>query len=86
MRDRTDGNSRYERRERLSVAFIAIEPPPPHLMSHNGQGARPMTKINHRASRVRTRAKNVHCAGEMIYYRPGEPKEIQTKTKGDASS
>ena len=35
---------------------------------------------------ARSRAKNVHCAGEMIYYRPGEPKEIQTKPQGDASS
>ena len=38
------------------------------------------------ASRARTCAKNVHCGGEMIYYRPGEPKEIQTKPQGDASS
>ena len=38
------------------------------------------------ASRTRTRAKNVHCGEEMIYYRPGEPEEIQTKPQGDASS
>ena len=29
---------------------------------------------------ARARAKNVHCGEEMIYYRPGEPKEIHTKT------
>ena len=38
------------------------------------------------ASRVRVRAKNVHCGEEMIYYRPGEPKVIQMKPQGDASS
>ena len=29
---------------------------------------------------ARARAKNVHCSEEMIYYRPGEAKEFQTKT------
>ena len=36
--------------------------------------------------RAYARAKNVHCGEEMIYYRPGEPKEIRTKPQGDASS
>ena len=34
----------------------------------------------HGTSRARARAKNVQCGEEMIYYRPSEPKEIQTKT------
>ena len=42
--------------------------------------ARTRNPEERRASRARTRAKNVQRGEEMIYYRPGELKEIQTKT------